>query len=629
MTSPRLRQILTCGLCCFVTMAEAQQSGTIDAIRPTGPVYRRPYREAEVPPVRLGNSSRFGNLIRAGKLYLTAQDALALALENNLDIEVSRYNFPMLDWRLERAEAGGALPGVPSASSQASANTAGQGVLGSQQAAGVTGGNAGITRASGNATISQIGPVTQTLDATFQESSAFAHRSLPQSNATQSVTQVIVQNTRAHSGSIQQGFVSGGSVTVTYSGRYLSENAPSDILNPSESVTLSVSAQHNLLQGRGIKLGSRNITIAKMNLAMSDNTFRAQVTNTVAQVLNTYYGLVGDYMDVSSKQTAMDTAEQFLAETSRRLDLGAVAQLDVVTARNQVAQARLALANSTVTLDQRQVTLKNLLSRTGLAEPALQGIAIMPLDSLALPDSDNLPPVADLLKLAYANRTDIKATENSLKETAISNLGTANGILPSVQVFGTRTESGLAGNPKVVRGVTADPYFKGGLGVALAQTLRQNFPTESAGIFARAPLGNRQALADQGIDQLSTRQQELNAMKQRNQVAVDITNAVVAIQQARTRYEAAVENRKLQEKLFEAEQKKFAAGESTTYTVTQIARDLAAARASELASLVGYRTARINLDQNTGTILEANKVSLAEAKSGQVTQASVLPAQLP
>ncbi len=625
----RIRQIVACGLCCFVSMAEAQQLGTIEAVRPTGPFYRRPYREAEIPPVRLGNSSRFGSLIKAGKLYLTAQDAIALALENNIDIEVSRYNFSMLDWRLERAQAGGALPGVPSASSQASANTAGQGVLGSQQAAGVTGGNSGISRQSGNATISQIGPVTQTLDATFQETSAFAHRSLPQANATQSVTQVIVQNTRANSGSIQQGFVSGGSVTLTYSGRYLSENSPSNILNPSESATLSISAQHNLLQGRGIKLGSRNITVAKMNLAMSDNTFRTQVTRTVSQVLNAYYGLVGDYMDLSAKRNALETAEKFLTETSRRLELGAVAQLDVVTAKNQVAQARLALTNSDVTLEQRQVTLKNLMSRTGLAEPALQGVSVVPLDSLALPDADNLPPVTELVKMAYANRPDIKATENSLKATEIANLGTANGILPAVQVFGTRTASGLAGTPKVVRGVTADPYFKGGLGTALGQVLRQNFPTESAGIFGRVTINNRQALADQGIDQLSTRQQELNAAKEKNQVAVDVTNAVVAIQQARVRYEASAENRKLQEKLFEAEQKKFSAGESTTYTVTQIARDLANARASELATLVAYRNARTNLDQNTGTILEANKVSLSEAKAGRITQASALPAQLP
>jgi len=236
--------------------------------------------------------------------------------------------------------------------------------------------------------------------------------------------------------------------------------------------------------------------------------------------------------------------------------------------------------------------------------------------------------VADLVKQAYETRSELRTTEANLKATEISNLGTANGLLPSLQVFATRSSAGLGGTPRVARGITADPYFKGGLGVALAQTFRQNFPSESAGVFARVPLNNRQAQADFGIDQLSLRQQELNAAKEKNQLQVDIANAAVAIQQSRGGYGAAVEARKLQEQLLDAEQKKFAAGESTTYNVTQISRDVIAARAAELSALVGYRNARINLDQSTGTLLEAYHVSLTEAKDGRVSQNSALPADL-
>jgi outer membrane protein TolC len=309
--------------------------------------------------------------------------------------------------------------------------------------------------------------------------------------------------------------------------------------------------------------------------------------------------------------------------------LGAVAILDVTTARNQVAQARLALSNSTATLEQRQLTLKNLISRNGLADPALQGVAIVPLDSIAIPASEDIPAVSELPTKAYESRPDLLSTANSLKETEESNLGTANGVLPSLQVFATRSSAGLGGTPRRVGNNTADPYFNGGLGTALGQVFRQNFPTQSIGVFARVTINNRQALADQSIDQLALRQQQLNAAREKNQVAVDVTNAVVAIQQARARYEAAESSRKLQEQLYIAEQKRLAAGESTTYTVTQISRDVAAARSSELAALVAYRNARTNLEQNTGTILEANKISLAEAKSGQVAQASALPATLP
>ncbi|MES1260942.1 MAG: TolC family protein, partial [Acidobacteriota bacterium] len=352
-----------CFVCC--TPLWAQQQLSIEPVRPHAPFVTRPYLSAEVPPARLNNSGRLADLIRGGNLYLTAHDAVSLALENNIDIEVARYNPVMLAWRLERSQAGGALPGVPSGTSQASSNTAGQGVLGSQQAAGITGGNTGAVRTTTNATVTQIGPVTQTLDPIIQESTAFSHRSLPQSNATGSAVQVIVQNQRSYSGSYQQGFVFGGAITVSYNDRYLNENAPTDVLNPSVAPSLSFGLTQNFLNGFGSKVGGRNITIAKNNLSMSDLTFRTQVIRVVANVLNSYYSLVGDFEDVKSKQTALETAGKFLSETRRRLDLGATAQLDVATAQNQAAIALQALVNSQVALAQQEVQLKNLISRTG------------------------------------------------------------------------------------------------------------------------------------------------------------------------------------------------------------------------------------------------------------------------
>src|ERR1051326_7416807 len=188
------RQCLAVRLCSACVWA---QSVSIEPVRPKAPVLWRPYLPATVPPVRLGNSTRLHDLIRAGTLYLTAQDAIALALENNIDIEVARYNPIVAAWNLERAEAGGALPGVPSGASQAGAVASGQGVAGSQAAAGVSttgaGGNAGGTA---NATISQIGPVTQNLDPAIQETTAFSHTTSPQPNLTQSLTPVLISATQ-------------------------------------------------------------------------------------------------------------------------------------------------------------------------------------------------------------------------------------------------------------------------------------------------------------------------------------------------------------------------------------------------------------------------------------------------
>jgi outer membrane protein len=603
-----MKPLALCLACCMPIWA---QQLTIDPIRPQAPLIKRPYLPAEVPPVRLNNGSHLAEKIRGGNLYLTAQDAVLLALENNIDIEVARYNPLLLAWRLERSQAGGALPGVPSASSQASANTAGQGVLGSQQAAGITGGNTGTVRNNNNSTVTQIGPVTQTLDPVVQESTSFSHRSLPQSNATGSATNVIVQDSRSYSGSIQQGFVTGGSLTMSYSQRYLNENSPTNVLNPSVAPGLSFAFTHNLLNGFGKAVGARNITVAKMNLTTSDLTFRTQVSRVTATVLNAYYTLAGDFDDVKSKQGALDTSRTFLSETSRRLELGSTAQLDVTTAQNQVAVATQGFISAQLALAQQEVLLKNLISRTGLADPALANAHIVPLDKITIPASEELPPLSELVKKTFAMRTDLQSTQASLNASEVSALGTRNGLLPSLQISLNRSTSGLAGTPRIVRGVTADPRFNGGLGTALGQVFAQDFATQSAGLGGRISLENRQAQADYGIDQLSMRQQQLAAAKESNQAQVDVMNAIVALRQARVRYDAAAQNRILQQKLYDAEQKKFAAGESTTYNVRQQLRDFTNAQGTELQSLVTYQNARTNLDQTTGMIIENNKISIA------------------
>jgi outer membrane protein TolC len=635
-----LRDSVAVALCWLLALpAYAQQQTTqqvgIEPVRTKAPILWRPYLPVTVPPVRLQNSDRMKILIRAGKLYLSAHDAIALALENNIDIENARYNASLLEWNLQRAQAGGALPGVPSASSQAQSIQNGQGVLGSQQAAGVNiagsrGGSSGTT----NATVAQVGPVTQNLDPAIQESNAWVHRSNPQPNVVQSVTPVLIQGARNFSGAYTQGFLTGGSLTVTFAEHYLNENAPTDTLNPSDAPTLSFNIQHSLLQGLGIAVNARNITVARMNLADSDLNFKTQVSRVVANVLSVYYALVSADDDVRAKRGALETAQRFFEESRRRFDLGALAQLDVTTAQNQVATSQQALISSNVTRRQQELQLKNFISRTGIGDPLIAEAEIVPVDHLTMPAQDELPPVKDLVKQALANRSDLIVERGNIETTKVSDLGTKNGLLPTAQVFATRTTAGLAGTPRVVRNIsggtyTADPYLFGGLGTALGQVFRQNYPTENIGIFGQVQIYDRQAQADYAIDQLSLRQQQLTTARDMNQAEVDVNNAVVALRQSRARYEAAAQSRILQQQLAEAEQKRFGLGASTPYDVVAAQRDLATAQAAELAALSTYESARINLDQTTGVTLEKNGVVFAEAQSGKVSQPSVLPATLP
>lgn len=597
--------------------AFAQQQTTVIApIRPHAPIIVRPYKPVEVPPVRLANSPRLAELVRAGALYLTAQDAVALALENNIDIEIARYNPIIATWNLERSEAGGALPGVPNAASQAGTVAAGQGVAGSQAAAGVRiNGAAQNGGQTANATISQIGPVTQTLDPIIQESSTFSHVSQPQANVVQSLIINLISNTRAHAASYQQGFLSGGSVTVRYTDNYLNENSPTDLLNPSSAPRLSVSAQQNLLRGFGVAVNARTITVSKMNVNTSDLNFRSIVIAVVAQVLNQYYSLASAYEDLKAKQNTADTAATFLKNTNREIELGRLAPPDAITAENQAIISRQAVVDADAALRQAENRLKNLLSRNGTADPVLAAVRIVPLDKMSLPASDNLPSIEDMVRQALANRTDLASERAGLRASEVSGLGTRNGVLPTGVVFGSMTNAGLAGTPRTVvdsngRIQTPDPYFVGGIGTALGQVFRRNFPTTQGGFFFQATLNNNQAQADFAIDQLSLRQSQLTTQRDLNRVQVDLLNNVIALQQARARYEAAVQNQRLQQELFEGEQKKFQAGASTAYDVIQQQRDLTTSQATQISALTTYTTARIALDQTLGTILEANKIQL-------------------
>jgi len=629
------RQAMAVGLSwlCSFSLLPAQQA-SIDPVRPSGPLLWRSYLPVEVPPVRMTNSARLRDLIRAGKLYLTAQDAIALALENNIDVEVARYNPLIAAWQLERAQAGGALPGVPSGASQAGSVASGQGVAGSQAAAGVAGGATGASSSSsGNATIAQIGPVTQTLDPTFQDNSTFSHKSTPQPLTVQSDVYNLIDNTRVYSASLQQGTLYGGSATLNYSNHYLNENAPSDVLNPSVAPSLSLSLQQNFLNGFGVAVNARNITVAKIGLQSTDLNFRTQLIGIVANVLNAYYALAADYENVKAQQTSLAVAQHFYEDNRKQVDVGTLAPLDITTAESQVASSQRDLVVAQTSLQQDELTLKNLLSRTGIADPLLANAQIIPVDKISIPPSDDLPPVATLVKQALVTRSDLAADRLGITSAQASALGTGSGILPVLVGFASLSDAGLAGTPRTVFeqtatgpiGFTALPYFAGGIGTALGQIFRRDFPTEVAGVFFRAPVFNRAAQADYGIDQLQLRQTELSTEKDFKQAQVDVMNSVVALRQARARYDAAAHGRILAQQLLDAEQKKFGLGASTPYIVVQEERDLAAAQSTEIAALVSYSNARVSLDRTLGTTLDVNHVNIGEVRDGKISQVSAPP----
>jgi outer membrane protein len=615
-------------LCC-ASLLSAQEA-SIEPVRPSAPVIVRPYLAPTVPPIRLTDTSRLSALMRGGILYLTVQDAIALVLENDIDLEVDRYNPILAEWNLERSQAGGALPGVPSGASLAGSVASGQGIAGSQAAAGVAGGGFnGNGAASNNATISQVGPVAQTLDPLIQENSTFSHISSPQPNPTQTLSTLLISDTRTYSGSYQEGFLTGGSITLGYTDHYLNETAVGDILNPSSAPNLSFSFQHNLLQGFGIAVNARTINVNRINVKISDLNFRTQTINLVANVVNLYYNLAAADEDLRAKRSAVSAAEEFYGESKRREELGALSHLDVTSAESQLASTQSDLIVSQTNVLQQEVQLKNMFSRKGVLDPALAEARVVLLDRMEVPATENLPPVEEMMRQALANRPDLASDQANIATAQVSAIGTINGVLPVVEAIGGTSNAGLTGTPHLTPFGTADPFVVGGIGNGLAQVFRRDYPTERIGVFGQVKIHNRQAQGDEGIDQLQLRQTQLTTQKTLSQVQVDVSNYAVAVRQARARYQAAAQNLILEQQLYDAEQRKLVLGASTPYNVIQQQRDLIAAQATEISALAAYSTARVALDQTLGITLDVNHVSIGDAISGKVARPSSLPAVLP
>ena len=310
------RTLLTCFLVTAVCLAQ-DQPFAIE--KPNLPVPLRSYAPPSVPVSRSGNSQRLHNLLRAGKLYLTVQDALALAIENNLNLEVDRYGPLLAQSALERAKAGGPLRGVPSASAQVASVDNGLGVNGSVQSAGLLNGGGGSNGGSaGGAVIQQVGAVTPNLDPVVQNTTTFAHLSQPQPFEVVSQTSALIQSIHTYNTVLQEGLLTGGYVQFRDYEQYLKENFPSDSLEPAVAPYMSFAVRHNLLQGFGVKLNNRFIRIAQINTVAARESFRSQLLDLTASVLNLYWDLVSAHAELKVRQSALETTQKFLQDTRRR-----------------------------------------------------------------------------------------------------------------------------------------------------------------------------------------------------------------------------------------------------------------------------------------------------------------------
>jgi outer membrane protein len=606
----------------FVTQLPAQDLPST-VVKPEVMIPIRDYMAPTIAPIRLANSQRLYTLIRAGNLYLSAEDALALAIENNLNLEINRYGPQLADSALERAKAGGPIRGVPSGSSQVSTVNSGVGVNGSAASAGVGGNGGGNGNGGGgNATIQQVGAITPNLDPVLQSATNFSHLTQPQANTVLSQTNALVDSVRVNNTTLQQGTLTGGNITFRGYQQYLSENSPSNFLNPVSAPRMELTLRQNFLQGFGVKLNNRGIRIADINRAASRETFRSQLLDLVVTVLNLYWDYVASRDELKLRERALAITDKFLADTKYEISVGALAGVELPRAQAEVASRRQDVVIAQNTVRQRAILLKDALSHTD--DPALDAAEIIPTDRIAAPPEDEtLPPLRDLVKSAMAKRPDVAVAKYNDQTSEINLVGTTNPLLPSLQLAFDAYNRGVAGTPQLSGGAP-NGYFVGGFGTAMGQVFRRNFPNEVATLSFSMPLYNRPAQADYGIDQLQYRQSQLRGQRDQNQIVVDISSQMSALRQARARYSTAKNTRILQEQLLEAERKKSYGAATFNYIMID-QRALIAAQLSEMNAVAAYNRAKISLDQVLGATLETNNITLEEGLAGRVEKPSRLP----
>lgn len=618
-------------MCIFLLLcgpAAAQNAIRIDEPRTGGLGWlTRPYRAREVPPINLGNSSRLESLVRAGNLYLSAQDVVALAIENNIDVEIQRYGPLLAKEVLKRAKAGGLLRSVGVGVSQGPQSVSLQGVSFTSTGTTVTGGN-GVSSSGG--VLTQLGPAIPSFDPNFSFFANFAHTTTPQSNLQLTGTAELITSTRNFQAAYSQAFETGTSTQMTYASNHFKINSNFLALNPYSAGSLDFQATQNLLQGFGRAVNGRNIRVQKNNLKVTDLQFKQQVITTVAAALNLYWDLVSFNEDVRSRRQELATAEQLLNDNKRQVSIGAIAEIEITRAEAQLYTSQQDQVIAQTNLMQQETLLKNYLSRNGIAGANLADVHVVPLDTIAIPPKEELRPLEDLVQEALTKRVEVATNRLNIESTRMNLVGIKNSLRPTLQAFVELTNNALTGEltpfGATLPGVA---YLAGGYGNLLAQIARRNFPNYSAGFSLNIPLRNRAAQSDYVTSLLGIRQSELGLQKSINNVRVDVQNAMIGLQQARARYDAAVKARVLQQQTFDADQRKFTLGASTAYQVVQDQRDLANSQSIEVQAMTNYTHARISFDEAMGNTLDVNHVSLEEALSGRVSRPSILPATLP
>ena len=559
----------------------------------------RPYTPAIVPQASLNNTPRLDQLMREGKLSLSLADAIALAIENNLDVAVQRYSPLLADTDMLRAQAGAAPRGSRGSMSGSTPIFVSQG-------------------STGGTTTAGFDPV---LTGTFlDQHSTFPITNIVNLNA-QAGVRLVKPNTYSANFTYAQGFQTGTQINLTWNNSR--QTSAQNALFPQVSSNYQFQISQRLLSGFGFAPNNRGIRVAKNNREVSDLVFKQQITVTVNQVQNQYWDLVSATEALNVARRSLQVSEKLYNDNKRQVEIGTLAPIEVVRAEAEVAARRQDLIVAESNLQQLSTSMINLVLRN-ISDSSILTANVLPTDKITVPPVEPVTPVQELIGQALSSRPELAQARIDVTNRDINIKSVKSTMMPTLDAFAFWGGRGIAGDAR--NPATGQLIQENGYGRALTNLWHADYPDYAVGLQFSINLRNRSAQADVAAALLDRRMTDLRLRQMENAVRVEVTNSMIGLQQTRARIDAARKQRALAEQSLDAEQKKFQLGASTNYLVIQAQRDLTSALSAEVQALGNYMKARVEMDRATGQTIFRNTISLEEAYSGQLTK---LPVAMP
>jgi outer membrane protein len=599
-----------------------------------------PYTARRMASPDLTNSPKIDQLMRNGKIYLSMDDAVTLALENNLDIAIQRYNFGIADTDVLRAKSGAnGILGVPFGVVQ---NTPGGGVGG---LSGIVGsGPGGTSSASGGigsgtagfaGSTEGSGPPIPSFDPIVSGTLQFDRAHSISTNVFGGAP-ILSQGSTTGNFSYQQGFQTGTNILVGFNNSRVGSNSSFSTYSPILNSSFQFKLTQHLLQGFGFAPNDRLIRITKNNREITDVAFRLQIITTVDQIENLYWNLVFAYENVRVAHESLAFAQKTLSDNQKQVQIGSLAPIEIVRAQNTVAVDQQSLIQAETNLDLQQLLIKNALSRT-LQDPALASAEVIPTTTMALPEQEPVTPTEELINQALQHRAELVESRIDLTNRDLSTKAIKNALLPSLDLFAYYGGSGLGGaqNPsnlcpsdptKAFFGCSPAPGVSSvGYSDTLNQLVNSTAPDKGMGVTLSIPIRNRSAQALSVRSQLEYRQAQMRLQQLENQVRIEVRNAQFAVTQNRAAVQSAQAGVELGKQSLDAEQKKFNLGASTSTLVLQNQSELATAQSNLVSAMAAYEKAEVELDRATGLLIEHAGIDIGDAERGEVTHAPKIP----